>query len=117
MNYQGTPGRVRVIQFDQNNARIDFDPSLTDYLNSTFPAGTYNEITIDASGRVISGVFNPPPIIPVVPVKQTNVPVPYVADPNAEGLTPLDPTQSCVAYSKDGTFSFLGWNIDLQIWN
>jgi len=117
MTYVGTPGRVLVIQFDQNNARIDLDPSLVAYVNESFPAGVYNEVTVDETGRVVAGIFNQP-TIPVIPtVKQTNPPIVYTADPNAEGLTPLDPTQPCVAYSADGTLAIYGWNVGNQNWN
>jgi hypothetical protein len=115
MQYQGTPGRVLVIQFDQNNARIDLDPSIVGFVNENFPSGVYNEVTVDSAGRVVAGTFNPPPI-PVPPPKQTNAPIVYTADPNVEGLTPLDPNQTCVAYSADGTLAIYGWNVDNQNW-
>jgi hypothetical protein len=116
MNYQGTPGRIRVIQFDQNNARIDFDPSIVAYVNESFSSGVYNEVTVDSTGRVVAGTFNQP-IIPVIPtVKQTNPPVVYTADPNVEGLTPLDSTQPCVAYSADGSLAFFGWDTTNLVW-
>jgi hypothetical protein len=115
MIYQGTIGRTRVIQIDQNNARIDLDTDLVDYFSSTFPAGTYNEITVDDTGRIVAGVFNKP--IPIVLPPKTNPPVIYSLDPTAEGLIPLDPTLPCVAYSSNGQGAFFGWNIDNQTWN
>ena len=115
MIYQGTIGRTRVIQIDQNNARIDLDTDLVDYFSSTFPAGTYNEVTIDEYGRVIAGAFVIP--TPVVLPPKTNPAVIYVLDPTAEGLTPLDPTLPCMAYSASGEYAIMGWNIDNQTWN
>jgi hypothetical protein len=56
----------------------------------------------------------------IVPFGSFSIPnedVVYINDPNVEGLTPLDPTKPCTAYSKDGTLAFYGWNTDLQIWN
>jgi hypothetical protein len=115
MIYQGTIGRTRVIQIDQNNARIDLDIDLVDYFSSTFPAGTYNEITVDETGRITAGAFVIP--TPGVPPPKVNPPVIYVLDPTAEGLVPLDPTLPCVAYSADGTLAFFGWNLTTQTWN
>ena len=45
-----------------------------------------------------------------------NFPVVYVADPNAEGLMPADPTKPGVAYSADGSGSFYGWNTTTLTW-
>jgi len=115
MIYQGTIGRTRVIQIDQNNARIDLDIDLVDYFSGTFPAGTYNEITVDETGRIVAGVFNKP--VPVVLPPKVNPPVIYSLDPIAEGLTPLDPTLPCMAYSASGVYANMGWNIDNQTWN
>ena len=114
MIYQGTIGRTRVIQIDQNNARIDLDIDLVDYFSGTFPAGTYNEITVDETGRIVAGVFNQP--VPIVLPPKVNPPVIYSLDPIAEGLTPLDPTLPCMAYSASGEYAVMGWNIDNQTW-
>jgi hypothetical protein len=61
MNLQGTPGRTKIVPVDPNNQRVDFDtqPGLA--------AGTYNQVTVDAYGRVISGTFIPPVVTPTTP--------------------------------------------------
>lgn len=45
-----------------------------------------------------------------------NPPVVYTADPNAEALTPADPTLPCLAYSDDGTGAIYGWQISTATW-
>jgi hypothetical protein len=55
-------------------------------------------------------------IIPFGLLSIPNENVVYINDPNAEGLTPLDPTKPCTAYSSDGTGAFWGWNTTLLIW-
>jgi hypothetical protein len=67
MNLQGTPGRTKVVPVDPNNQRIDFEspPGLV--------AGTYNEVTVDSAGRVVSGKFvaSPAPAIIPIPISQS----------------------------------------------
>ena len=68
MNYQGTPGQIQVVRIDPNNSRIDLE-----FLSAGLP-GVYNQITVDAYGRVIAGQLIPagggggvvPPVPPVV---------------------------------------------------
>jgi len=57
MNYQGTAGQVRVYPIDPNNARIGLDS-----IPGIGAGGTFNEVTVDGSGRVVSGKFVAPAI-------------------------------------------------------
>ena len=45
-----------------------------------------------------------------------NPPVVYIADPNTEGLTPVDTTKPAVAYSSDGSGAIFGWSVGQQKW-
>ena len=67
-------------------------------------------------GLVVQLGVNEFAIIPFSGSSVANEPVIYINDPNVEGLTPLDPTKPCMAYSQDGTGAIMGWNITLGIW-
>jgi hypothetical protein len=88
---------------------------------STFPfdakLAAIARLTNSVVGIVVQTGINEFDIIPFAGSSVANADVVYINDPNAEGLTPLDPTQPCTAYSLDGTGAFYGWNINLQIWN
>lgn len=61
MNLIGTPGRTKIVPVDPNNQRVDFDtqPNLA--------PGTYNQVTVDAYGRVTAGTFIAPVVTPTTP--------------------------------------------------
>jgi hypothetical protein len=66
-NIQGTPGQVRVISVDPNNVRIALDSTTTSGVS--IKPGTYNQVTVDSTGRVVSGQFVQPIVtVPVKPV-------------------------------------------------
>ena len=66
-NIHGTPGQVRVISIDPNNVRISLDNQTV--TGPVVKAGTYNQVTVDSSGKVVSGSF--------VPVATTPLPITY----------------------------------------
>lgn len=70
MNFQGTPGQVRVIVVDPNNIRIGLDTTIS--TGATIMPGMYNQVTVDSTGRVVSGIFIPPTSPTVTPVPVTN---------------------------------------------
>lgn len=41
----------------------------------------------------------------------------YTADPNTEGVLPLDQTKPAIAYSLDGSGAIYGWNTTSLLWN
>jgi len=45
-----------------------------------------------------------------------NPPVIYTADPNTEGLKPVNTALPAVAYSSDGSGAFFGWSVVQQKW-
>ena len=55
MNLQGTKGRTRIVPIDPNNQRVDLDT-----VDSLGSGGTFNQVTVDSTGRVISGIFVAP---------------------------------------------------------
>jgi hypothetical protein len=71
MNFQGTPGQIRVIIVDPNNIRIALDMTSTS-APIQIQAGTYNEVTVDSNGRVVSGVLAPT-TVPNVPQTSSSI--------------------------------------------
>jgi len=59
-NIKGTPGQVRVISIDPNNVRISLDTNTGS--GTTIKPGTYNMVTVDSTGRVVSGIFVAPEV-------------------------------------------------------
>jgi hypothetical protein len=55
-----------------------------------------------------------PPNLPL-PLGGANPQVTYVNNPNAEGVLPLDPTKTAVAYKVSGG-EIYGWNVSQQTW-
>ena len=49
MNLSGTPGRTKIVPIDPNNQRVDLDTI------AGFSGGTFSQVTVDSTGRVISG--------------------------------------------------------------
>jgi hypothetical protein len=49
MNLQGTPGKTKIVPIDPNNHRVDLDTI------PNFSGGTFTQVTVDSSGRVIAG--------------------------------------------------------------
>ena len=106
----GVSGASKPYTYDVDT---DIKYNVFDYSQTTNYDGVYGGYVSLSAGTtpIATGAGNIVNII-VAP----NQPVIYITDPNVEGLRPIDPTKPCIAYSRDGTGSIYGWNINTQTW-